>query len=264
MQKAQSTLPREQTAGIAETAPQEPTFRSGSGDGSFQQAMEDLADPLLPVQGHGLLSLARLARDGDQETLARSSQLLAIFRESLQHSDSYIYLAAINGLVALAHAKPDETIAILCQEYGQFLGPPQREAGRSFDKTTGQLSGPSQWGRDSVDKTTSVGKSESHRTMESSRMGQEGGGGGRRRRSVELRLKLGEALVRAVRDCGELLPRHMEQVFAAVLSNVRHEESLVRASALSNLADVCALLPHSFALVQHEVRSYSTAHIYTH
>ena len=73
---------------------------------------------------------------------------------------------------------------------------------------------------------------------------------GRKEVSVELQLKLGEALVRVTRECGELLPHY--NLLAAVLSNARDPHPLVRASALSNLADICQLLGHSFNRYHHE------------
>ena len=71
--------------------------------------------------------------------------------------------------------------------------------------------------------------------------------------SLELRLKLGEALVYVARDCGEMLPHYADRLLAAVLSNARDSHPLIRASALSNLAEICQLLGHSFGNTHHEV-----------
>ena len=77
-------------------------------------------------------------------------------------------------------------------------------------------------------------------------------GRGRKEVSVNLQLKIGEALVRVTRECGELLPHYSDSLLAAVLSNARDPHPLVRASALSNLADICQLLGHSFNRYHHE------------
>ena len=75
---------------------------------------------------------------------------------------------------------------------------------------------------------------------------------GRKEVSVELQLKVGETLVRVTRECGELLPHYSDSLLAPVLSNACDPHPLVRASALSNLADICQLLGHSFNRYHHE------------
>ena len=66
-------------------------------------------------------------------------------------------------------------------------------------------------------------------------------------------MKLGEALVRATRNCGELVPRYSQHLLPALLTGVKDPEPLVRASSLSNLGDVCQLLRFSLGPVVHEV-----------
>ena len=70
-------------------------------------------------------------------------------------------------------------------------------------------------------------------------------------------MKLGEALVKVVRDCGDTLPQFSDAILAAILSNVCDSDSMVRASSLSNLADVCSLLRFSFTQIQSEVSAYA-------
>ena len=81
--------------------------------------------------------------------------------------------------------------------------------------------------------------------------------------SLELRLKLGEAIVLAARDCGELLPHYADTLLPAVLSNARDPHPLIRASALSNLAEICQLLGHSFGHNHHEVYSVAICSHYS-
>ena len=208
----------------------------GEGNSSrFQQALMEAQDLEIPVRGHGLSSLARQVTSGDRETLTHSDCLLELFRAALHHSDSYVYLPAIGGLVGLASREPRKVIEILCEGYALFSGPPRSR--ERINKETGILkkekwskSGQTDEGADSRG-----GRSESTEVL------------------VDVRLKLGEALVRVSRECGKLLPYYSDPLLAAVLSNTRDPHPLVRASALSNLADICQLLGHSFHRYHHEV-----------
>ena len=208
--------------------PPQPNQQEGNGEENssrFQQVLVEAEDHEIPVRGHGLSSLARLVTTGDRETLTHSPRLLGIFKDALNHSDSYIYLPAIGGLVALASREPLKVLNILCEGYALFSRsqPPQNR--NKVDKETGELN---------------------------KKRGNVSEGSGRKEVSVELRLKLGEALVRVTRECGELLSHYSDNLLAAVLSNVRDPHPLVRASALSNLADICQLLGHSFSRYHHE------------
>lgn len=186
---------------------------------AFHQALKDTKDPLVPVRGHGLLALARLIKQKDPNTLANAESLLVVFRENLGHPDSYIYLAAIEGVVALACVDLRKTLPVLCQEYAQLS-----DSHPGFDKVTGQLRE-----RDGQPQARSPSC------------------------SFQVRVKLGEALVRVVRDCGEVLPHYSATILAAILVNVRDPDPLIRASSLSTLADLCPLMQFSFAQIQNEV-----------
>ncbi|XP_011640818.1 transport and Golgi organization protein 6 homolog [Pogonomyrmex barbatus] len=83
----------------------------------FDEALRDLADPLLPVRAHGLITLTRLIENKDPFAVARKAIILRLFQENLKHEDSFIYLASINGLCALATAFPKEVIETLMPEY---------------------------------------------------------------------------------------------------------------------------------------------------
>ena len=117
----------------------------------FQQAVEEIVDPLIPVRGHGLISLRRLVERGDAETLEHTTLLLKVFRENLDHADTYLYLAAVGGLAGLADRDPDAVLPTLALEYAD---------------------------RDPAE-------------------------GGKRKRSPEVRMKLGEVLVKTSRALGE-------------------------------------------------------------
>ncbi|XP_043276359.1 transport and Golgi organization protein 6 homolog [Venturia canescens] len=90
----------------------------GRGKGSdFEKAIKDLADPLLPVRGHGLIALTKLLEKKDPEAVANKDIILCFFQENLKHEDSFIYLSAVNGLCVLATLFPEKVIEILIQEY---------------------------------------------------------------------------------------------------------------------------------------------------
>lgn len=199
---------------------------------AFQRALKETQDLEVPVKGHGLASLARLIEDKDKKVADKSLFLFGVFRDNLHHPDSYVYLAAIRGLVGLASDQPAKVLALLCDEYALFHKSPST---RKVDKETGLY-------RMSSKQQELLNQSRGKDAEESN--GEE---------SLEFRLKLGEALVRAARDCGQLLPHYADMLLAAVLSNARDPHPLLRASSLSNLAEICQLLGHSFGTRHHEV-----------
>ncbi|KAK3086876.1 hypothetical protein FSP39_024780 [Pinctada imbricata] len=83
----------------------------------LQCALDELIDPLLPVRGHALISLSRLVKRRDPETLTKKDMLLKIFLENVGHFDSYLYLASVNGLVAMADSYPDVVVPKLAEEF---------------------------------------------------------------------------------------------------------------------------------------------------
>lgn len=166
----------------------------------FQKAWFDASDPLVPVQGHGLLTLSKLVLAKDKETLQHKDQLLHLFQKSLDHEDSYIYLMAIQGLASLASIFPDDVVPLLAAEFADF------EACRR-----------------KVPK------------------------------SPELRMKLGEVLVKSSRDLGDMLPKYREPLLNAFLCGTRDEDKHVRASSLSNLGEVCRGLRYSVGRNIHEI-----------
>ena len=54
-----------------------------------------------------MIQLAFLIRQRDPKVVKATDTLLKIFLEQLTHDDSYIYLAAIQGLVSLADVRAD-------------------------------------------------------------------------------------------------------------------------------------------------------------
>ncbi|XP_076469852.1 transport and Golgi organization protein 6 homolog [Babylonia areolata] len=169
------------------------------GQSPLQTVFQELCDPLLPVRGHALISLARLVQEGDAETLSQNAVVQKVFEENLRHGDSYLYLAAINGLTALSNRFPESVLPSLANEFAGF-------------------------GRQAESQLT-----------------------------AEHRVKVGEALMKATRNLGEMIPKYRELLLGAVLTGARDKDVTVRASSVSNLAEVCSLLRFSLGPVLHEV-----------
>ena len=78
-----------------------------------------------------MIQLALLLRHRDPNAVQATDTLLKIFLEQLSHDDSYIYLAAIQGLVSLADVRADMVIPRLACEFAMC----QKEAGNVAVKT---------------------------------------------------------------------------------------------------------------------------------
>jgi hypothetical protein len=59
--------------------------------------------------------------------------------------------------------------------------------------------------------------------------------------------------VKAVRECGDLIPRYSQHLMSSLLSGVRDTDEFVRASSLSNIGEVCKLLRFSVGPIIQEV-----------
>jgi len=103
----------------------------GKVSSAFDEALSQLCDPLLPVRGHAMIQLALLLRQRDPKAVQATDTLLKIFLEQLSHDDSYIYLAAIQGLVSLADVRADMVMPRLACEFAMC----QKEAGNIAVRT---------------------------------------------------------------------------------------------------------------------------------
>ncbi|KAG8231899.1 hypothetical protein J437_LFUL011368 [Ladona fulva] len=68
-----------------------------------------------------------------------------------------------------------------------------------------------------------------------------------------VRLKVGEALLKVTRTLGEMVPKYSTLLLNAFLGGVRDGDGLVRASSLSNLGEVCKLLSFRIGSIITEV-----------
>ncbi|XP_052233496.1 transport and Golgi organization protein 6 homolog isoform X2 [Dreissena polymorpha] len=171
----------------------------------IQQVYKELCDSLVPVRGHGLIRLTHLVQNKRKLLKPRAETILKIFEENLDHSDSYMYLSAVNGLSTLCDVFPEMTVSRVCHLFSN----------RGNDLQSGE--------------------------------------GSMVQRSPELRMKLGEILVKASRTLGDTLPSYRDLLLRSVLVGARDRESLVRASSLSNLGEICKHLGFSLGNVIHEV-----------
>ena len=83
----------------------------------FDEAFSQLCDPFLPVRGQAMMQLASLLRQRDPKAMESADTLLNIFLEQLAHDDSYIYLAAVHGLVSLADIRANTVMPRLAREF---------------------------------------------------------------------------------------------------------------------------------------------------
>ena len=121
-------------------------------------------------------------------------------QDNLEDEDTYIYLQAINGLVACANDNPTVIIDLLTREFAQI----------EDRKHHGE-------------------------------------------KAVELRTKIGEALVRVTRSLNEMTPKFKNQLLNPFLGQMNHPDFLVRASCLSNLGEICRNLKFSVGSIIGEV-----------
>ena len=71
-------------------------------DEIIQHARIDLASAVVPLRARGLVSLSKVVRSGSFNLMKdQINELVDIFMENLLHPDSYVYLAAVQGLSIL-------------------------------------------------------------------------------------------------------------------------------------------------------------------
>lgn len=87
---------------------------------TYQRALNQLQDPILPVRAHGLLLLRELLTSShaeDQVVSALVPSILSIFLQSVQDDDSYICLNGVQGLAILADKFGKEILQGLVRDY---------------------------------------------------------------------------------------------------------------------------------------------------
>lgn len=71
--------------------------------------------------------------------------------------------------------------------------------------------------------------------------------------SPETRLKIGEVLMKTVKMLNETIPLYKNRLLNTFMTGVRDNDHLVRASSLSNLADICRLLRYNLGSIVAEI-----------
>ncbi|THV08587.1 hypothetical protein K435DRAFT_772052 [Dendrothele bispora CBS 962.96] len=89
---------------------------------TYQQALKLLQDPILPVRAHGLLLLRQLVSPKSPPLdPALLPAIQEIFFQSVHDDDSYIFLNAVQGLVALVDRTDGAVLKKLVSEYTKGL-----------------------------------------------------------------------------------------------------------------------------------------------
>jgi hypothetical protein len=92
---------------------------------TYQKALKLLQDPILPVRAHGLLLLRQLVVNTGVKGKPQKSKLddayvpaiLSIFLQAIQDQDSYIFLNAVQGLVAMVEGYGRDVLKNLLSIY---------------------------------------------------------------------------------------------------------------------------------------------------
>lgn len=83
----------------------------------YQEALRLLKDSILPVRAQGLVLLRTLVQNGSTTDAALYPAILDIFFRTLEDTDSFLYLNAINGLGAMADIEGRKVYQRMIQGY---------------------------------------------------------------------------------------------------------------------------------------------------
>ena len=83
----------------------------------YKQALEDLTNPLLPTRGHALKQLSKMLQRRNKWAVGDQHKLFEIFETNLQHEDTYLYLAAVDGLMSLVDVHHKTVVPLLCHRF---------------------------------------------------------------------------------------------------------------------------------------------------
>ncbi|XP_004348930.1 hypothetical protein CAOG_02180 [Capsaspora owczarzaki ATCC 30864] len=195
---------------------------------SFELVLEQLRDPLLPVRAHALIELRNKILARDSTTVSRIKMVLAVFQSQLVHPDTYMYLSAIHGLVAVGDVFPSRAIPILLKEYAA--------TGDDFGKeTTAPPTAPSSA------NATSTNVKKHTQTLQPPL-------------PAELRrTRVGEALLFVCERLGEVLPKYGLRMIDVFMRGIRDSSAMMRASSLSNLATACQIMRFALHPIINEI-----------
>jgi hypothetical protein len=69
------------------------------------------------MRAEGIHHLVGLVQSGDPQSTQHFDLLLKLFQQQLKDSDSFVYLAAINGIVAMVTLSPERAIPVVVNEF---------------------------------------------------------------------------------------------------------------------------------------------------
>ncbi|CAH2104448.1 unnamed protein product [Euphydryas editha] len=173
---------------------------------AYENALSYTYDKLLPVRAHGIIEMTKLIDKADPETISKRHYLFCLFQEQLRDSDSYLYLAAINGLASLSMYCTSEALTLLCREF-LYVSNQQVKI-----LTT-----------ENQNKVT------------------------------EFRLKIGDIIVKVIKKLGETAVVHKAILLNTMLFACRDDDPLIRASALSNVAEIALVINYKMGTIIYEV-----------
>eukprot|EP00127_Corallochytrium_limacisporum_P003515 Clim_evm143s149 gene=Clim_evmTU143s149 len=93
---------------------------------AWEEIMTLIRDPLIPVRGAGVLQLrdavkkAKRSPEIKKELDERKDLLVKIFQVQVQHQDTYLYLAAIDGLAHLCDVYPEDVFNLCAKRYEEI------------------------------------------------------------------------------------------------------------------------------------------------
>lgn len=182
----------------------------------YQEALQYLQDPIIPVRAHGLHLLSQLvSKDkkvhsecyGDELDPALLPAIFDIFMNAIQDEESFLYLNAVKGLAQMAAHWRDATLRPLVALY---VG---------GDKTQNGMACALEYGQELSQRET------------------------------DKRLRIGEALLQVLQHCGEAIVPAVALIVNPLLTAVRNPvfSATLRSSFISILGTCVEVAPTALA-----------------
>ncbi|CAF0924975.1 unnamed protein product [Brachionus calyciflorus] len=83
----------------------------------FSRVLKDVNDPLIPISAHGFVELRKLIEKKDEKCLQNVDKLVELTLKGVKNEDSYLYLAAINAMIALTVYAPKKLLDPLIEQF---------------------------------------------------------------------------------------------------------------------------------------------------
>lgn len=182
----------------------------------YQEALQYLQDPILPVRAHGLHLLTQLVstdtrhhdvRYGDELDPALLPAIFDLFLQAIQDDESFLYLNAVQGL---AHMAASHRASVLGPLMAMYIG---------GDKT-----------KDGMAHAISYGQTLSQR-------------------ETDQRLRIGEAMLQVLQHLGEAAVVEFPRIVEPLLTAIRNPlfSATLRSSFLSILGTCVEISPEAVA-----------------